>query len=142
MKKSLKYIIGILVLLASITFFSAWKIAPVGTGYTAKYLCSHVFTSGQDPEEAMELFIEPVHPLFKTVRYRVDYEHKEVSAWFLGFLRPATAVYREGCGCTLLVDDPAFELGHSLAEATAAPVKLNHAWCASFCVLGGGSCSA
>ncbi|MCA8897736.1 MAG: radical SAM protein [Hyphomonas sp.] len=44
--------------------------------------------------------------------------------------------------CTLLVDDPAFELGHSLAEATAAPVKLNHAWCASFCVLGGGSCSA
>ena len=44
--------------------------------------------------------------------------------------------------CTLLVDDPAFELGHSLAEATAKPVKLNHPWCASFCVLGGGSCSA
>ncbi|HPF24154.1 MAG TPA: radical SAM protein [Hyphomonas sp.] len=44
--------------------------------------------------------------------------------------------------CTLLVDDPAFELGHTLAEATAAPVKLNHPWCASFCVLGGGSCSA
>lgn len=44
--------------------------------------------------------------------------------------------------CTLLVDDPAFELGHTLAEATAQPVKLNHPWCASFCVLGGGSCSA
>ena len=44
--------------------------------------------------------------------------------------------------CTLLVDDPAFELGASLAEATAEPVRLNHAWCASFCVLGGGSCSA
>ena len=44
--------------------------------------------------------------------------------------------------CTLLVDDPAFELGHTLAEATAEPVKLNHPWCASFCVLGGGSCSA
>lgn len=44
--------------------------------------------------------------------------------------------------CTLLVDDPAFELGHTLAEATADPVKLNHPWCASFCVLGGGSCSA
>ena len=44
--------------------------------------------------------------------------------------------------CTLLVDDPAFELGHTLAEATAKPVKLNHPWCASFCVLGGGSCSA
>lgn len=44
--------------------------------------------------------------------------------------------------CTLLVDDPAFELGETLAEATATPVKLNHPWCASFCVLGGGSCSA
>lgn len=104
MKKSLKYIAGAVLVLASIALFFAWKIAPVGTGYTAKYLCSHVFTSGQDPEEAMELFIEPVHPLFKTVRYRVDYEDKAVSAWFLGFLRPATAVYREGCGCTLLVD--------------------------------------
>ncbi len=44
--------------------------------------------------------------------------------------------------CTLLVDDPAFDLGATLAEATAAPVKLNHPWCASFCVLGGASCSA
>ena len=44
--------------------------------------------------------------------------------------------------CTLLVDDPAFELGHTLKQATAEPVKLNHPWCASFCVLGGGSCSA
>lgn len=44
--------------------------------------------------------------------------------------------------CTLLVDDPAFDLGATLAEATSAPVKLNHPWCASFCVLGGASCSA
>lgn len=44
--------------------------------------------------------------------------------------------------CTLLVDDPAFDLGATLAEATATPVKLNHPWCASFCVLGGASCSA
>lgn len=44
--------------------------------------------------------------------------------------------------CTLLVDDLEFELGHTLAEATRAPVKLNHPWCATFCVLGGASCSA
>ncbi|MGF1457114.1 MAG: radical SAM protein [Alphaproteobacteria bacterium] len=44
--------------------------------------------------------------------------------------------------CTLIVDDPAFELGTTLAEATRDPVPLNHPWCASFCVLGGGSCSA
>ena len=57
-------------------------------------------------------------------------------------------IRRKGAGratvtaCTLLVDDPAFEVGTTLAEATAKPVKLNHPWCASFCVLGGGSCSA
>ncbi len=43
--------------------------------------------------------------------------------------------------CTLIVDDPAFELGHTLAEATAEPVRLHHPWCATFCVLGGGNCS-
>jgi len=57
-------------------------------------------------------------------------------------------IRRKGAGkatvtaCTLLVDDPAFELGDTLSDATADPVKLNHPWCASFCVLGGGSCSA
>lgn len=44
--------------------------------------------------------------------------------------------------CTLLAYDEAFELGTSLAEATKDAVPLNHAWCATFCVLGGGSCSA
>jgi len=43
--------------------------------------------------------------------------------------------------CTLLPYDPQFELGTSLVEATGA-VKLNHPFCAQFCVLGGGSCSA
>ena len=44
--------------------------------------------------------------------------------------------------CTLLAYDKRFELGTTLTDATSAPVQLNHAWCASFCVLGGGSCSA
>jgi hypothetical protein len=43
--------------------------------------------------------------------------------------------------CTLLPYDPAFELSERLAHA-AGPVKLNHPFCAQFCVLGGASCSA
>ena len=43
--------------------------------------------------------------------------------------------------CTLLPYDPQFELGETLADARKS-VKLNHSYCASFCVLGGGSCSA
>ena len=42
--------------------------------------------------------------------------------------------------CTLLWDDPQFELGRTLKESTR-PVKLNHPHCAKFCVLGGSSCS-
>jgi len=43
--------------------------------------------------------------------------------------------------CTLLPYAPEFDMGESLAEASA-PVKLNHPHCAKFCVLGGASCSA
>ena len=43
--------------------------------------------------------------------------------------------------CTLLPYDPAFELGHALA-GSAKTVKLNHPYCAQFCVLGGASCSS
>jgi len=42
--------------------------------------------------------------------------------------------------CTLLAYDPRFEMGTTLAEASG-PVSLNHPFCASFCVLGGASCS-
>lgn len=43
--------------------------------------------------------------------------------------------------CTLLPDDPQFEMGRTLTESLG-PVKLNHRHCAKFCVLGGASCSA
>ncbi len=42
--------------------------------------------------------------------------------------------------CTLIPYDARFEMGETLAEA-ARPVALNHPHCATFCVLGGGSCS-
>jgi len=42
--------------------------------------------------------------------------------------------------CTLLPYDTAFDLGATLAEASGR-VALNHPYCASFCVLGGASCS-
>jgi uncharacterized Fe-S cluster-containing radical SAM superfamily protein len=43
--------------------------------------------------------------------------------------------------CTLLWDDPQFDMGGTVAEAMK-PVALNHPHCATFCVLGGASCSA
>ncbi len=43
--------------------------------------------------------------------------------------------------CTLLPYDARFELGATLAEASRA-VPLAHPYCATFCVLGGGSCGS
>jgi hypothetical protein len=43
--------------------------------------------------------------------------------------------------CTLIAYDERFEMGHTLKEARKS-VSLNHPYCATFCVLGGGSCSA
>ena len=43
--------------------------------------------------------------------------------------------------CTLLWDDPQFEISETFTESRG-PVKLNHPHCAKFCVLGGASCSA
>ena len=56
-------------------------------------------------------------------------------------------VKRKGAGkpsvlaCTLIPYDERFEIGNTLEESRD-PVSLNHPFCASFCVLGGGSCSA
>jgi hypothetical protein len=50
---------------------------------------------------------------------------------------PAPAV----AACTLLPYDACFELGSTLAEASK-PVPLLHPYCATFCVLGGGSCGS
>lgn len=55
-------------------------------------------------------------------------------------------VKRKGAGhpvvlsCTLLAYDDRFVMGRTLKEAKK-PVSLNHKWCATFCVLGGSSCS-
>jgi len=52
-----------------------------------------------------------------------------------GAARPAVVA------CTLLPYDARFEMGETLAGAGGA-VTLNHPHCATFCVLGGASCSA
>lgn len=104
MKKTLKYTAAIPAVLLAATFYFANESAPVATGYPAKYLCSHTFNSGQDADEAMEYFVRPVNPIFSLVRHEVDYEKKAVTVRLFGWFLPSTAVYREGCGCTLLVD--------------------------------------
>ncbi|MCG8616881.1 MAG: beta-lactamase family protein [Desulfobacterales bacterium] len=77
---------------------------PIGTGYSAKYICSQVFLAGRDADLVFTEDVKPTHPLFKTVIPSVDYTNQTVTAAAFGFWKPMTAVYREGCGCTLAVD--------------------------------------
>ncbi|MBY0421102.1 MAG: radical SAM protein [Parvularculaceae bacterium] len=55
-------------------------------------------------------------------------------------VKPKGATAPAVLACTLLPYDDRFELGSTLAEARR-PVALNHPYCSSFCVLGGGACS-
>jgi len=106
--KNVIYTIAILLVLA-VTFI-IWRIAPIANGYTAKYLCSLTYTSGLDPQDAQVRYIKPMHLLFRGVVVEMDTAAREVTTRYFGFLRPRIAVWREGCGCTLLVNDTAEEL--------------------------------
>ena len=81
-----------------------WLIMPIANGYAAKYLCSHTFTSKLDAGVALEQFVKPIHFLFRGVVPEIDTTAKTVTVKYFGFLRPRTAVWREECGCTLLVE--------------------------------------
>lgn len=93
--------------------------------------------------------------LFPEMDARVDVPEITTDCWGILDVHPNSmmcassrmVVRRKGAGkasvlaCTLLWDDPQFELGESLEESLN-PVALNHPHCAKFCVLGGASCSA
>jgi len=93
----------VLILLICVTIYLLNSILIVGTGYSSKYLCSQVFLAGRDPDVVFKNDVKPFHVLFKLVGNSVDYDNRTVTSKALGFMSRATAVYREGCGCTMLV---------------------------------------
>ena len=82
------------------------RLLPIITGYAAKNLASAVFVSGREAKD-----VEALDLNFSFIRYtsnRVDYENKTVTSRLLW--GKSTAVYREGCGVTLLRGASADEL--------------------------------
>jgi len=74
---------------------------PVVTGYAAKNMCSCVFVAGRSPESilASDLAFFPI----RYARLQIDREERSVTGTLLGMAK-RKAIYREGLGCTLLVD--------------------------------------
>jgi CubicO group peptidase (beta-lactamase class C family) len=85
------------------------KAAPIMTGFAAKTICSYVFISGRDAADVFREDVAPVIFLATSVSYRVDREARAVTADTFGFAE-ARAVFREGCGCTLVRGVPEAEL--------------------------------
>ena len=120
--------------------------ADARAGYATLFLCDGIRLDTDD-RAALVIFPE--------MDERADVPEITTSCWDILHVNPADmmcatsrmVVKRKGAArpvfvaCTLLPDDPQFEMGETLAESLK-PVKLNHRHCAKFCVLGGASCSS
>ena len=105
MKKWLKrilYAVGIslVIILAGAGWYLSDTL-PIGTGHTAKTICSNVFISGRNAEDVFKEDIAPVHFLFALTDFKVDLDATSVSADSFGFAE-RKAIYREGRGCTIV----------------------------------------
>jgi CubicO group peptidase (beta-lactamase class C family) len=99
-----KILISVVVLLVLVLGGATWYLSravPIGTGYVARYICSSVFISNRDPEITYREDVAPVNPIANLIDVKIDRAQKKVVASSFGLFK-ATAMYREGCGCTLV----------------------------------------
>jgi CubicO group peptidase (beta-lactamase class C family) len=89
---------------------SIYRTAVLGSGFLAQLLCSGTFVSRRDPQAVLsEDMSGPGYELLWFFQPRVERESKRVSASMFGLGR-RTAVFRDGLGCTLVVDRTEDEL--------------------------------
>jgi len=123
MKNKLKILLIVLVIIVGVVIYMLNTALIIGSGYTAKYLCSQVFMADRDADVVFDQDVAPTHPLFRFVSHQVNPADQTVTARAFGFLSPATAVYREGCGCTLAVDTSVAELVQQCQNIAERPAR-------------------
>ena len=120
--------------------------ADVRAGYARLFSAEGIPIDAHDPASLV---------LFPEMDVRTEVPEITTRCWSILGVRPEQmmcassrmVIKRKGADrpavvpCTLLPYDPQFELGQTLAAAETT-VKLNHPFCAQFCVLGGASCSS
>ncbi|MER9326144.1 beta-lactamase family protein [Mesorhizobium sp. M0152] len=131
--KIVKWLLG-LVVLAIVALFAWLYIAPpelirVGSGYSAKIVCSNVFIAGRDPNEVLAVDVQaPGHPLLKLMRVSVDKNRGIVSAGLLGFLGKSVAVARDGLGCASVPDGDVGKVRRTTIQAKHAALSQDALW--------------
>ena len=122
MKKAKKWILSILTILILIVVcafgFFVIKIAPIGSAYKAKRVCSCVFLAGRNPDQVIR---EDVAGL-EYIGVDIDNAEKSVTGSFLGMAK-RTAIYRDGLGCTLVLGKSAEELKKQASGYKPMPVQ-------------------
>lgn len=94
------------------------RLAPIGTAYAAKTLCSGVFVSGRSPDEIVREDVRADnHPLLRLIHAWIDRPRRFASATFLGFAR-RDAVFHAERGCALSFDGVPAALVVPSADAT------------------------
>jgi CubicO group peptidase (beta-lactamase class C family) len=110
MKKTGKRIIygGLAIVGAALIGFAVYlnSLLPIITGYAAKNLCSAVFVSGRQPDDALSLDLR--FSFIKYTKNRVNFEDKSVTSRFLW--GSSKAIYRPGFGTTLVRGVPEEQL--------------------------------
>ncbi|RUZ73608.1 class C beta-lactamase-related serine hydrolase [Mesorhizobium sp. M7A.F.Ca.US.006.01.1.1] len=131
--KIVKWLLGLIVLVIAALF--AWLyIAPpelirVGSGYSAKIVCSNVFIAGRDPNEVLAVDVQaPGHPLLRLMRVSVDKNRGTVSAGLFGFLGKSVAVARDGLGCASVPDGDVGKARRTAIQAEPSAATMGDLW--------------
>jgi hypothetical protein len=99
-------LVGAVTLGALVITAVGWRAAQtirIGVAYKAKIVCSGIFVSERDPRAVVaDLEIDDLS-ILRHIGVAADTSSRTVTASALGLLR-RRAVYRDGLGCTLLLD--------------------------------------
>ncbi|MEO5755220.1 MAG: serine hydrolase [Mesorhizobium sp.] len=131
--KIVKWLLGLVVLAVAALF--AWLyVAPpelirVGSGYSAKIVCSNVFIAGRDAKEVLAVDVQaPGHPLLRLMQVSVDKNRRTVSAGLFGFLGKSTAVSRDGLGCASVPDGNAAKARQTAIHVEPSATRQDVLW--------------
>lgn len=119
-KALLLLVVIALVGLAGWLYVAPPELIRVGSGYSAKMVCSNAFLTGRDPQQVLEVDVQaPGHWLLRIMRVSVDRAEGTVHAGLFGLFGEGLALHREGQGCATVPDG-------DLAAARAAPAMPQH----------------
>jgi len=111
--------------IAAGTAASIYRTAVLGSGFMAQLLCSSTFVSHRDPQAVLtEDMSGPGYELLWFFQPRVEREARRVTALMFGLGR-RTAIFREGLGCTLIVDRTEDELRAQAPDTSLSPPASN-----------------